>query len=231
MLEGRRVTGPPPGMAVVFQEYGRSLFPWLTVWQNVELPLKEKGLPKEKRRRLVDGGAGGGRAARRPPRLPVAAVRRHAAAGRDRPRDRLRAAGAADGRAVRRGRRADPRRPGGPGPRRCGGGSASPSLFVTHDIDESVYLGQRVIVLSGLAHGRARAGDHRPAGRAGPAHHPVAAAVRRAALARLRADPAGQARPPAGRPLTPPTSPSRPCGRIAMRMPAAARQVSVAEPP
>src|SRR5690606_4444131 len=54
VLEGRRVTEPPPGMAVVFQEYGRSLFPWLTVWQNVELPLKEKGLPKEKRRRLVE---------------------------------------------------------------------------------------------------------------------------------------------------------------------------------
>ena len=28
---GRRVTGPPPGMAVVFQEYGRSLFPWMRV--------------------------------------------------------------------------------------------------------------------------------------------------------------------------------------------------------
>lgn len=27
VLRGQRVTGPPPGMAVVFQEYGRSLFP------------------------------------------------------------------------------------------------------------------------------------------------------------------------------------------------------------
>lgn len=26
-LAGRKVTGPPPGMAFVFQEYGRSLFP------------------------------------------------------------------------------------------------------------------------------------------------------------------------------------------------------------
>ncbi len=32
-------------MAVVLQEYGRSLFPWMTVAQNVELPLKEKGVP------------------------------------------------------------------------------------------------------------------------------------------------------------------------------------------
>ncbi len=30
-LEGKPVTGPPKTMAVVFQEYGRSLFPWLTV--------------------------------------------------------------------------------------------------------------------------------------------------------------------------------------------------------
>lgn len=27
LLEQRKVTGPPPGMAFVFQEYGRSLFP------------------------------------------------------------------------------------------------------------------------------------------------------------------------------------------------------------
>jgi NitT/TauT family transport system ATP-binding protein len=53
-LAGSRVVGPPAGMAVVFQEYGRSLFPWMRVRQNVELPLKEKGLPVEQRRRLVD---------------------------------------------------------------------------------------------------------------------------------------------------------------------------------
>ncbi|HKP07090.1 MAG TPA: ATP-binding cassette domain-containing protein, partial [Microbacterium sp.] len=27
-LGGRRVTAPPPNMALVFQEYGRSLYPW-----------------------------------------------------------------------------------------------------------------------------------------------------------------------------------------------------------
>ncbi|MGH3354932.1 MAG: ATP-binding cassette domain-containing protein, partial [Nocardioidaceae bacterium] len=36
VLEGEPVTGPPRGMAVVFQEYGRSLFPWMTVRRNVE---------------------------------------------------------------------------------------------------------------------------------------------------------------------------------------------------
>ena len=40
ILDGEPVASPPPSMAVVFQEYGRSLFPWMTVRQNIELPLK-----------------------------------------------------------------------------------------------------------------------------------------------------------------------------------------------
>ena len=52
-LDGQKVTGPPKKMAVVFQEYGRSLFPWLRVAENVELPLKNAGVPKEERKRLV----------------------------------------------------------------------------------------------------------------------------------------------------------------------------------
>src|SRR5690606_38106459 len=52
-LDGRQVTGPPKKMAVVFQEYGRSLFPWLRVDGNVELPLRNAGVPKGERRRLV----------------------------------------------------------------------------------------------------------------------------------------------------------------------------------
>ncbi|GAB3616721.1 ABC transporter ATP-binding protein [Okibacterium endophyticum] len=43
-FEGMPVTGPPAGMAVVFQDYGRSLFPWLTVARNVSFPLKGKGI-------------------------------------------------------------------------------------------------------------------------------------------------------------------------------------------
>lgn len=53
-LSGDAITSPPPGLAVVFQEYARSLFPWLTVSQNIELPLKEKGLPRQKRHELRD---------------------------------------------------------------------------------------------------------------------------------------------------------------------------------
>ncbi|MEU1694400.1 ATP-binding cassette domain-containing protein, partial [Streptomyces hirsutus] len=53
-LGGRKVDGPPPGMAFVFQEYGRSLFPWMRVGANVELPLKQKkGLGAARRKELV----------------------------------------------------------------------------------------------------------------------------------------------------------------------------------
>src|SRR5262245_49633460 len=45
LMAGKAITGPPLAMAVVFQEYARSLFPWFTVRQNVELPLREKRLP------------------------------------------------------------------------------------------------------------------------------------------------------------------------------------------
>lgn len=53
-LSGRPVNGPPPGMAFVFQEYGRSLFPWMRVGDNVELPLRQKDLTKARRRELVE---------------------------------------------------------------------------------------------------------------------------------------------------------------------------------
>jgi NitT/TauT family transport system ATP-binding protein len=54
LVNGHQVSGPPEEMAVVFQEYGRSLFPWKTVRENVELPLREKGLGKAARARLVE---------------------------------------------------------------------------------------------------------------------------------------------------------------------------------
>jgi NitT/TauT family transport system ATP-binding protein len=54
LLDGARVTGPPKKMAVVFQEYGRSLFPWMRVRENVELPLKNAGMGKAERDKLVD---------------------------------------------------------------------------------------------------------------------------------------------------------------------------------
>jgi NitT/TauT family transport system ATP-binding protein len=53
-LDGVPVDGPPERMALVFQEYGRSLYPWLTVRRNVEFPLRRKKPPKADMRRTVE---------------------------------------------------------------------------------------------------------------------------------------------------------------------------------
>jgi NitT/TauT family transport system ATP-binding protein len=45
-FKGEVVTSPPPGLAVVLQDYTRSLMPWLTVEKNISLPLKRLGLSK-----------------------------------------------------------------------------------------------------------------------------------------------------------------------------------------
>ncbi|MEU4769223.1 ABC transporter ATP-binding protein [Actinosynnema sp. NPDC023794] len=48
-LHGNEVRGVPDDLAVVFQDYSRSLFPWLTVQKNVEFPLR-RGLGRADRR-------------------------------------------------------------------------------------------------------------------------------------------------------------------------------------
>jgi NitT/TauT family transport system ATP-binding protein len=147
LLDGTRVVGPPKKMAVVFQEYGRSLFPWMRVRENVELPLKNQGMPKAERDRLVDEAleavglahvprsypwqlSGGmqqrvaiARAVAYQPEVllmdePFAAVDAQTRADLE---DLIRTVWKRLGVTV---------------------------LFVTHDIDESVYLGERVIILS-----------------------------------------------------------------------------------
>ena len=50
-LRSNQVTGPPEGLAVVFQDYSRSLMPWMSVRKNVELPLRaRRGLSAAARR-------------------------------------------------------------------------------------------------------------------------------------------------------------------------------------
>jgi NitT/TauT family transport system ATP-binding protein len=53
-LDGKRVTTPPPEMVLVFQDYARSLFPWLSVAANVAFPLKKKKLSADAKRRAID---------------------------------------------------------------------------------------------------------------------------------------------------------------------------------
>jgi NitT/TauT family transport system ATP-binding protein len=54
LLAGKRVTSPPEQMALVFQEYNRSLMPWASVRNNVLLPLRHKRLTKTTRATLVE---------------------------------------------------------------------------------------------------------------------------------------------------------------------------------
>lgn len=55
LFEGRSFDKTPAEVAIVFQDYSRSLFPWLTVESNIELPLKSKGVAKAQRAQLVGG--------------------------------------------------------------------------------------------------------------------------------------------------------------------------------
>jgi NitT/TauT family transport system ATP-binding protein len=41
------VSGPPKDLAYVFQDYSRSLLPWMTVERNVSFPLRYKGMSKQ----------------------------------------------------------------------------------------------------------------------------------------------------------------------------------------
>jgi NitT/TauT family transport system ATP-binding protein len=50
-VDGEAIRKPGPDRGVVFQEY--ALFPWLTVEQNIEFGLRERGVPKAKRRARV----------------------------------------------------------------------------------------------------------------------------------------------------------------------------------
>ncbi|MFQ0816024.1 sulfonate ABC transporter ATP-binding protein [Brucella anthropi] len=51
-LEGKPVTGPGADRGMVFQSY--TLFPWLTIRQNVGFGLREKGMPEREAREIVD---------------------------------------------------------------------------------------------------------------------------------------------------------------------------------
>jgi NitT/TauT family transport system ATP-binding protein len=52
-LDGRVITAPPPAMALVFQDYSRSLLPWMTVHGNIVLPLKARRMPRAQRDELA----------------------------------------------------------------------------------------------------------------------------------------------------------------------------------
>ena len=145
-LDGVPVTSPPKKMAVVFQEYGRSLMPWMTVRRNVELPLL-RGTDKAERDRRVDealDAVGLGAAGNKFPWQLSGGMQQRVAIARaiaygpevlimDEPFAAVDAQTRADLEDLVRDIW-----------KRFG----VTVLFVTHDIDESVYLGERVVVLS-----------------------------------------------------------------------------------
>jgi NitT/TauT family transport system ATP-binding protein/sulfonate transport system ATP-binding protein len=51
LLDGRAVTGPGADRGMVFQSY--TLFPWLTVADNIAYGLREKGMPRARRDGIV----------------------------------------------------------------------------------------------------------------------------------------------------------------------------------
>ena len=53
-FRGQPVIAPPAGLSIVFQDYARSLFPWMTVANNVRLPLKYRNMPVERQRELAN---------------------------------------------------------------------------------------------------------------------------------------------------------------------------------
>jgi len=53
LFEGKVHKGVPSRLTLVFQDYSRSLFPWLTVESNITLPLRNKKVPRDEQRRRV----------------------------------------------------------------------------------------------------------------------------------------------------------------------------------
>jgi NitT/TauT family transport system ATP-binding protein len=146
-VAGKPVSGPPDGLAIVFQEYGRSLFPWLRINANVELPLKAKGLPRAERAELVReslAAVGLSDAATAYPWQLSGGMQQRVAIARAiafQPRVLLMDEPFA---AVDAQTRADLEDLVRSVWQRFG----MTLVFVTHDIDESVYLSERVVILS-----------------------------------------------------------------------------------
>ena len=146
-FDGQPVAGPPEGVSLVFQDYTNSLLPWRSVARNVELPL-EGWLDKAERRARVSEGLemigladradaqpfelSGGMQQR--VQLARALVSNPTALLMDEP------FGALD--ALTKAELEDQLL-------RIFAATKTTVVFVTHDIDEAVYLSDRVLVLDG----------------------------------------------------------------------------------
>jgi NitT/TauT family transport system ATP-binding protein len=148
LLEGEPVDRPPARLAVVFQDYSRSLMPWMSVVSNVTLPLRGKGLGKSERlaraRAALEGVGLADHCDQYPWQLSGGMQQRVAIARAlayepeallmDEPFASVDAQTRAELENLTLAVRAE---------------FGVTVVLVTHDIDEAVYLGDEVVVLSG----------------------------------------------------------------------------------
>ncbi len=151
--EGREVSGPDRRRTVVFQDY--ALFPWMTVQQNVEFGLKSQGIPPKERAETARSFIGlvhlSGFEDRYPHEISGGMKQRAALARALAPNPDIllmdEPFGALDAqtRVLLQEEVA-----------RISAETGKTVLFVTHSIEEAVFLGDRIVVMSARP-GRIRA--------------------------------------------------------------------------
>jgi NitT/TauT family transport system ATP-binding protein/sulfonate transport system ATP-binding protein len=144
-LDGREVTGPGADRGMVFQSY--TLFPWLTVRENIAFGLRERGVPEVERNKVAD-----------------AFIRQVGLSGFENHWPKQLSGGMQQRTAIARALANDPKillldEPFGALDNQTRAlmqemllgiweRDQKTVLFVTHDIEEAIFLGSRVIVMS-----------------------------------------------------------------------------------
>lgn len=155
-LDGREVTGPGADRGMVFQSY--TLFPWLTVRENIAFGLRERGVAEAERHKIAD-----------------AFIRQVGLSGFENHWPKQLSGGMQQRTAIARALANDPKillldEPFGALDNQTRAlmqemllgiweRDQKTVLFVTHDIEEAIFLGSRVIVMSARP-GRIKADIH-----------------------------------------------------------------------
>ncbi len=145
LLDGRAVTGPGADRGMVFQSY--TLFPWLTVLQNVCFGLREQGLPlsvqQERARQFIAKVGLRGFEQHFPKQLSGGMQQRTALARALANNPRILLMDEPFGALDHQTRELMQELLAG-----IWEGEHKTVLFVTHDIDEAIFMGSRVVVMS-----------------------------------------------------------------------------------